>query len=57
MNNPFFKNVGPFKINDIFDFLNISNYDNFKSDLIYDVKDLSSAQKDELTFFILKSTL
>ena len=51
MYNPFFKNNGPFKIDDIFDFLNISNNDNFKFDLIYDVKDLSSAQKNELTFF------
>ena len=51
MNNFFFKNNGPFKIDDILNHLNLSNSDNFKSDLIYDVKDLSSAKNNELTFF------
>ena len=51
MNNPFFKNSGPFKINDILSYLNLLNINNYKSDLIYDVKDLSSAQYNELTFF------
>jgi UDP-3-O-[3-hydroxymyristoyl] glucosamine N-acyltransferase len=49
--NPFFKNNGPFKINDILSFLNLSNTNIYKSDLIYDVADLNSAKKNELTFF------
>ena len=51
MNNPFFKNYGPFKIDDLLRFLDLSNTNNYKSDLIHDVKDLNSAQKNELTFF------
>ena len=51
MINPFFKNNGPFKIVDILNHLNLSNTDNYKSDLIYDVKDLNSAKENELTFF------
>jgi len=49
--NPFFKNNGPFIIDDILSFLNLSNSNNYKADLIYDVTDLSSAKKNELTFF------
>ncbi len=51
MNNSFFENNGPFVIGDIIDDLDLINIDNYKSDLIYDVKELGSAQKNELTFF------
>ena len=51
MNNPFFKNYGPFKIDDLLKYLNLSNIDKYNTDLIHDVKDLSSAKKNELTFF------
>ena len=51
MNNPFFKNYGPFKIDDLLEYLNLSNTNNYKTDLIHDVKDLTSAKKNELTFF------
>ena len=42
MLNPFFKNVGPFKIQNLLISSGIKNKDNFKNDKIYDVKDLSS---------------
>jgi len=51
MTHPFFNNTGPFKIDDILDYLDLLNTENYKSDLIYDVKDLSSAKINELTFF------
>ena len=51
MKHPFFKNHGPFKINDILKDLVIKNVDNFKNNLIIDVKDLQSANKEHLTFF------
>ena len=51
MLNPFFKNVGPFKIKNLLNFINIKNKDNFKNDKIYDVKDLSSATNKDITFF------
>ena len=49
MTHPFFNNTGPFKIDDILDYLDLLNTENYKSDLIYDVKDLSSAKINELT--------
>ena len=51
MNNPFFKNQGPFKIENLLEDLGISNINNFKDDLIEDVKDLNSAKEKDLTFF------
>ena len=51
MKNPFFKNYGPFKINDILKYLSLSNIDDYKDDLVYNVKDLSSASENDLTFF------
>jgi UDP-3-O-[3-hydroxymyristoyl] glucosamine N-acyltransferase len=49
--NPFFKNYGPFKIEDLLNYLDMSNLDNYQGDLVHDVKDLSSAKKEDLTFF------
>ena len=51
MKNPFFKNVGPFKIDILLKKVSIINHENFKKDKIFDVKDLSSATKKDLTFF------
>ena len=51
MKHPFFKNHGPFKINDVLKDLDIKNVENFKNNSIIDVKDLQSANKEHLTFF------
>ena len=51
MDNPFFINHGPFKIENILNILNLSNLYHFKDDLIYDVKDLNNAKKEDITFF------
>ena len=51
MLNPFFKNVGPFKIQNLLISSGIKNKDNFKNDKIHDVKDLSSASNKDITFF------
>ena len=52
MLNPFFKNTGPHSIEKLLNKIDIQNKKNFKKDKIYDVKDLSSASKRDLTFFI-----
>ena len=51
MENPFFKKFGPFKIDFLLKKLAINNVENFKNDKIFDVKDLSSATKKDITFF------
>ena len=55
MNNPFFKNCGPFKISDLIDHdvdLSCSLSDSSKGDkLIYDVKNLNDAKSTDITFF------
>tara|TARA_B100000963_G_scaffold353534_1_gene368376 strand:- start:1587 stop:2567 length:981 start_codon:yes stop_codon:yes gene_type:complete len=51
MINPFFKNVGPLKIDFLLKKSLVKNPENFKSDKIYDIKDLASAKKKDLTFF------
>ena len=49
MTNPFFENHGPFKINEILEFISLeSNDDNYE---IYDVKDLVTSTEKDLTFF------
>ncbi len=55
MNNPFFINSGPFKIDILLKRTGINNNENFKKDKIYDVKDLLSATKKDLTFFHSKN--
>jgi UDP-3-O-[3-hydroxymyristoyl] glucosamine N-acyltransferase len=50
MSNPFFKNHGPLKINEIFDIQKLK-LDDFKNNQINDVKDLVSANENDLTFF------
>ena len=50
MSNPFFKNHGPLKINEIFD-VNKLKLDEIKDNQVNDVKDLTSAKENDLTFF------
>ena len=51
MENPFFKNLGPFSIDTLLKKAGVINNKNFKKDKIYNVKDLSSATNKDLTFF------
>ena len=51
MNNPFFKNKGPFKIEKLLKLLNIKNINKYKNIKIKDIKDLSSAKENDITFF------
>ena len=51
MLNPFFKNVGPFNVETLLDKTDIQNKENYKKDKIYNVADLVSATKKDLTFF------
>ena len=51
MSNMFFKNHGPLIISDILKILNIIDDINYKDQKIYDIKDLISANKDDITFF------
>ncbi len=51
MKNPFFKNFGPFKIIDLLKDLKLNYEEHLGNDLINDVRDLSTADKDDLTFF------
>ena len=51
MTNPFFLNKGPFEINKLLKQIGLINIQNFKSTKIYDIKDLSSSTKKDITFF------
>ena len=51
MINPFFKNKGPFKIDNLLKLSSISNINNFTKYIIKDIKDLSSSGKSDITFF------
>ena len=55
MLNPFFKNVGPFSIEKLLSKINVENKENFKKEKIYNVTDLVSATKKDLTFFHSKN--
>ena len=55
MSHPLFKNHGPFKFSEIINLLNI-NIDNSSNEKeIYDIKDLVSSNKNDLTFFSFKN--
>jgi hypothetical protein len=54
MFNPFFSNQGPFKIRDIIELLSASSSTNNLDAEVIDIKDLSSAKKAVLLFFIQK---
>ena len=51
MNNPFFKNYGPFSIKDLLKDLKLTEPEKFNDDLIHNIKDLNNANKNDLTFF------
>ena len=51
MTNPFFKNFGPFTIDNILTLCLIENNHEYKKDKIFDICDLSSANKKDITFF------
>ncbi len=51
MLNPFFKNVGPFDVEKLLSNVGIENNNNYKKNKIYNVADLVSATKKDLTFF------
>jgi UDP-3-O-[3-hydroxymyristoyl] glucosamine N-acyltransferase len=51
MINPFFKNKGPFNINDLLKKSNVLNKKNFSKTNIYDIKDLNSSTSKDITFF------
>ena len=55
MKNPFFKNKGPFKINQILKILNVKKLDKLGNFKIFDIKDLSNASKKDITFFHSKN--
>ena len=51
MNNPFFKNHGPFKIKDLFNNISFDKSDILGDDTILDIRDLVTSNKNHLTFF------
>ena len=51
MTNPFFKNKGPFEINKLLKFAGLKNIQKYKNLKVYDVKDLSTSTKKDITFF------
>ena len=51
MNNPFFKNNGPFEINKLLLLSKIENKKNIKKLNITDIKNLATANNTEITFF------
>ena len=51
MNNPFFKNKGPFKIDQLLKLANLTNTNNFKKSIIKNIKDLSTSNKHDISFF------
>ena len=51
MNNPFFRNNGPFKIRDIITELKLGNDQNIQDQNIIDIKDLQNSKSNEITFF------
>ena len=55
MSNPFFKNVGPFNIDKLLNNIGVDNENNYKKDKIFNVADLLTASKKDLTFFHSKN--
>ena len=50
MSNPFFKNTGPHDINHLLTLINLTNQ-KFPNEKISDIKDLSTSQNGEISFF------
>ncbi len=51
MKHPFFKNYGPFKIIDLLNDLKSNDIENLNDDMVHDIRDLQTADKEHLTFF------
>ena len=51
MNNPFFKNKGPFKIDNLLKLSGIKSFTSYKNIKIHDIKDLSTSTSKDITFF------
>ena len=51
MHHPFFKNQGPIKVSEIVNYLNININTINEDKQIYDIKDLASSTKNDITFF------
>ena len=51
MNNIFFKNKGPFKIDKLLKLASVANINNFKKSNIKDIKDLYTSSKGDISFF------
>ena len=51
MINPFFKNTGPIDIAKLLKLASINNIENFKKCKVKDIKDLVTANVNEITFF------
>ena len=51
MNNPFFKNHGPFKVYDIFNILGLDCDKSIQDINIFNIKDLNASDKNDITFF------
>jgi UDP-3-O-[3-hydroxymyristoyl] glucosamine N-acyltransferase len=51
MDNPFFKNNGPFKFSDILKELKLVNDQNIQNQNVIDIKDLLNSKLNEITFF------
>ena len=51
MHHPFFKNQGPIKVSEIVTYLNININTINEDKQIYDIKDLTSSTKNDITFF------
>ena len=50
MSNPFFKNTGPYEINQLLQSIGLINH-KFPQEKIEDIKDLHSSQSRDITFF------
>ena len=51
MKNPFFKNVGPYPIDKLLKKVGVKNSRDYKKDKIFNISDLSSSTRKDLTFF------
>ena len=51
MINPFFKNNGPFKISDILKIIKFDLDKSFNDQIVTDIKDLLTSEKNDVTFF------
>ena len=56
MTNPFFKNSGPYKVSYLLGLINLNNK-NFSKDIVNDIKDLSSSNDGDISFFHSKNIL